>query len=58
MEQNIERLAYSIQEAATAIGISSRVVHDFVKKGSLAHFRVGARVLIPVDELKAFIEPR
>jgi len=56
--QNVERLAYSIREAAAAIGVSSRTLHDFVKDGSLKHFRVGTRVLIPADALREFIECR
>ena len=57
-EQEIERLSYSVQEAAAAIGISSRMLHDYVKGGSIPHFRMGVRILIPADELKAFIERR
>jgi excisionase family DNA binding protein len=57
-EHNVERLSYSVQEAAAAIGVSSRTVHDFIKSGTIAHFRMGTRVLIPVDELRAFIARR
>ena len=56
--QNIERLSFSVQEAAAAIGVSSRTVHDFVKDGTIAHFRMGTRVLIPADALRVFIESR
>jgi excisionase family DNA binding protein len=56
--QNVERLSYSVQEAAAAIGVSSRTVHDFVKDGSIKHFRMGTRVLIPTDVLREFIEQR
>jgi len=56
--QNVVRLAYSVQEAAAAIGVSSRTVHDFVKDGSITHFRMGTRVLIPADALRVFIESR
>ena len=57
-ERIIERMAYSVQEGAAAIGVSSRTLHDYIKDGSIAHFRMGTRVLIPADELKAFIERR
>jgi len=57
-EQHIERLAFSVREAAAALGVSSRTLHDFVKTGSLPHFRLGARVLIPADALRNFIEQR
>jgi len=55
---NVERLSYSVQEAASALGVSSRTVHEFVKDGNLAHFRMGTRVLIPADALRQFIESR
>ena len=59
MEKNqVERLAYSVMEAAQSIGVSSRMLHDYIGDGSIAHFRMGARVLIPADALKAFIEHR
>ena len=57
-EQNVERPAYGVREGATAIGVSSRTLHDYIRDGSIAHFRMGTRVLIPADELKAFIEQR
>ena len=55
---NVERVSYSVEETAEALGVSSRMVHDYVKDGSIGHFRMGARVLIPVDDLKAFIARR
>ena len=55
---NIERISYSVQEASDAIGISSRTLHDFIKDGSIAHFRMGTRVFIPTDALRQFIERR
>ena len=57
-EQNIERLSYSVREAATAIGVSSRTIHGFVKDGRIRHFRMGTRVLIPADALREFIAQR
>ena len=57
-DRNIEKLAFSVAETARALGVSSRTIHDHVKNGSIAHFRMGTRVLIPSDELKAFIERR
>jgi excisionase family DNA binding protein len=56
--QDVERLSYGVREAAAAIGISSRTMHDHVKNGSIKHFRMGTRVLIPAGELKAFIARR
>jgi len=55
---NIERLSFSVQEAAASIGVSSRTVHDLIRRGDLAHYRVGQRVLIPATALRQFIESR
>jgi len=55
---NIERLSFSVQEAAQAIGVSSRTIHEFVKSGSIPSFRMGQRVLIPADALRQFIAQR
>ena len=55
---NVVRLTYSVQEVAAAIGVSSRTVHSLIKGGSLPHVRIGARVLVPAEALKTFIEQR
>ena len=56
--ENIQRLAYNIPEVAKTIGVSSRTVHNIIKRGELAHIRVGVRVLIPADALRQFIAER
>lgn len=57
-DQNIERLAYSVREVAATIGVSSRTLHDYIKNGDIAHFRIGTRVLIPVEALREFVASR
>ena len=57
-EDKIERLAYSVNEMAEAIGVSSRTVWDYIKNGSIKYFRLGTRVLIPKQNLEEFIEKR
>ncbi|MBO6740608.1 MAG: helix-turn-helix domain-containing protein [Phycisphaerales bacterium] len=42
-------------EAANALGISERKVHDLLKSGELPSFKVGRVVLIPVAGVQAFI---
>ena len=54
----IQRLSYSILEVAKTLGVSSRTVHNIIKRGELSHFRVGQRVLIPADILRQFIAER
>jgi len=58
MQNQIDRLSYSILEVAKTIGVSSRTVHSLVKRGELPHIRVGTRVLIPADGLREFIAQR
>ena len=56
--QNIERLSYSVSEAAQALGVSSRTLSAFIKSGALPHIKIGTRVLIEVEALRKFIESR
>ena len=58
MQKQLERLSYSILEVAKTLGVSSRTVHNIIKRGELSHFRVGVRVLIPADALRQFISER
>ena len=57
-QDSVERLSYSVQESAAMIGISSRMLHEYIKDGSLSHFRLGTRVLIPESALRDFIAMR
>ena len=52
----MEKLSYSVKEVAATLGVSSRTVHNIIKRGELCHFRVGTRVLIAADALQEFIE--
>ena len=56
--QNVERLSYSVSEAAQAVGVSARTLNGFIKDGSLPHVRIGKRILIEIEALKRFIESR
>jgi excisionase family DNA binding protein len=58
MQNQIDRLSYSILEVAKTLGVSSRTVHSLIKRGEIPHFRVGQRVLIPADALREFIALR
>lgn len=50
----VPRLAYSIPEAAQAVGLSPRFVWTLIDRGTLKALRVGKRVLVPVEELQRF----
>ena len=47
------RLALRPKEAAEALGISERTLRQILPE--LPHFRVGGVVLLPVEELKAWL---
>ena len=49
------RLLVSISEAAAALGLSQRTVRNLLYAGRLRSIKVGARRLIAVDDLGAFV---
>ena len=50
-----DKLAYSVPEAAHALGISETTVWEMVRAGALRKFKIGARVLIRREELARVI---
>jgi excisionase family DNA binding protein len=52
----IERLAYSMREAAEAIGVCERSVWQAIKDGRLRASRIGRSVRISATELERFLE--
>lgn len=46
-----EPIAVTVAEAARALGLSTWSVHQLIKSGRLASFRVGRAVRVPVDAL-------
>jgi excisionase family DNA binding protein len=47
----VERLAYSVAEAADALGMAESTVRDRIKDGTIRTARIGGRVLIHRSEL-------
>ena len=47
-----EKLAYSIEEASQALGVSERTFRALVARHEVRVVRVGRRVLIPADALR------
>lgn len=56
MEATMERLAYSVREAAEALGVSSRTIVREIRRGHLRAVRVSRRVVIPADALAQFLQ--
>jgi excisionase family DNA binding protein len=50
-----ERLAYSPDEAADLLGISTELVHDLLRTGQLGSVKAGRRRLIGKHHLQAFL---
>lgn len=50
------RLAYTVQETAASLGVSTDLVYDLVSRGELNAVRAGRRKLIPAESLELWIE--
>lgn len=50
-----ERLAYSVDGAATMIGISKRKCYELISSGQLVSVKLGRRRLIRHGDLVAFV---
>jgi excisionase family DNA binding protein len=49
-------LAYRIEDAAAAIGISRSTMYEFVKDGRIPARKIGSRTVIRRRDLEAFLE--
>ena len=56
MENDHERLLLRPAEAADAIGVSRSQVYALLASGDLPCVRIGTSVLVPIDQLKAWID--
>lgn len=45
------RLAYTIPEAAAAVGLSERTIRDAIRRGDIAPRYLGSKPIIPAEEL-------
>lgn len=50
------REAYTVEEAAIALGVGKVTVYRLLKEGQLRRCKIGRRTLIPVKDLAAFVE--
>lgn len=51
-----DKLAYRMDEAAAAIGLSKPTLYRLVERGELTTFKIGHRTLIKREVLEALIE--
>lgn len=52
----IQKLAYTVEEAAEALSLGRTNTFALIKEGRLQVVRIGKRVLVPVFELQAFLQ--
>lgn len=50
-----EKLTYNSREAAAALGVSLPTFYELANRADFPIVRVGRRVLVPVDELRAWL---
>jgi excisionase family DNA binding protein len=50
------RLAYGIDDAAAALGLSRSRIYELIAAGEIAACKVGKRTIIPAAELTAFLD--
>ena len=51
-DRPVQRLTYSVDEAAEILGISRASAYEAVRKGEIPHIKIGKRILIP----RSFLE--
>jgi len=52
----MQKLAYSVVEAAEVLGISKSQTYRAINDGTLPVVMIGHRKLVPADELAAFVK--
>lgn len=56
MSDEIEKLAFSVEEAAFRIGMGRDGIYDAIRKKRLDARKAGRRTLITADALRRFVE--
>jgi excisionase family DNA binding protein len=56
MNNQVDRIAVSIDHAAKISGIGRTALYAAIKNGQLSAKKFGRRTLIAVDDLRAFVE--
>jgi excisionase family DNA binding protein len=46
------KLVITVEEMAQELGISRPLAYESIKRGEVPYFRIGRRILIPVEALK------
>lgn len=56
VEPGVSRIALNIDEAATALGVTRRVIEGMLDRGELRAKLVGRRLLIGVEQLRKYFQ--
>ena len=54
--QTVERLTYTVDEAAQLLGISRNSAYEAVRRGEIPIIRVGRRLLVPRSRLETLLD--
>lgn len=54
-ETHMDRIAYSVVEAAEMVGLSRSSLYEQIAAGHLRVVKVGRRTVVPADELRAWL---
>lgn len=57
-ERKVEPLALTVEQAATALGISTRHAYELVRRGELPGIRLGGRWVIIRSSLEEMLQDR
>lgn len=54
--QHVTPVAYNIDDAAAALGLSRRSIYNLIDNGTLRKVKAGRRSLIPASDVLAIVE--
>jgi predicted site-specific integrase-resolvase len=57
-EHSVPRFLYSKRDAACALSISERTLHELIKAGQLPTVRIARRVMVSTEAIRNFITAR
>ena len=55
MEDQLERLVYTVEEAGRLLGVSRTTAYECVRTGQLPSVRLGRRIVVPRAAIEALL---
>ena len=56
METPVQKLAFSVAELATALGVSQQHIFNMIKQNQIKKFKLGRRTLISIKEYDRIVK--